>query len=311
MSDGYEYDVAFSFVNEDEPIVREVVVELGSRIKSFFYTDQEKQNAFKDGEMLLSEIYGKKSRAVAIFHRKGWEARPWTRIESTAIRNRAHDEGYEFVKMIKMDDTPRPQWLPRAQFFLGFERWGTNGVAAVLEALVEEQGGAPGEDSELDHAARYAADIAFQKLRDQKLNSEVGVKAADELFQELEEKSNKACKKISEQYADLRLEVKQSSFRTFTITGMNGRLEVIWTCRYANTLSVSNLEYRLSEWDDIEMEWTQRERKGFKVDIDRTGQYVWQSSEPPTKSLDPSTMATLLTSTYLNASRDIQARRNR
>ena len=73
MANGpFEYDVAFSFLSVDEPLVVQVKNEIGSRLCVFFYTDEEKRNAFKDGELLLKEIYGQKARSVVVFYRQGW-----------------------------------------------------------------------------------------------------------------------------------------------------------------------------------------------------------------------------------------------
>ena len=77
-----------------------------------------------------------------------WGESPWTRIEETAIRNRAFEHGYDFVKVIPLDDKPTvPKWLPRTQLWVGLKRWGIAGAASVIEARIEELGGEPHQET--------------------------------------------------------------------------------------------------------------------------------------------------------------------
>jgi hypothetical protein len=84
-------------------------------------------------------VFGQEARMVVVLYRGNWGQTPWTRIEETAIRNRAYNEGYDFVKFIPVDEPGSvPKWLPQNRLWIGLKRWGIAGAASVIEARVEE-----------------------------------------------------------------------------------------------------------------------------------------------------------------------------
>src|SRR3990172_9377256 len=151
----YKYDVAFSFLEEDEALAKELNDLLQDRVRTFLYSKKQDEIAGTDGEKIFNEVFGVQSRLVVVLYRKGWGQTPWTRIEETAIRNRAYEDGYDFVKFVPLDDPPTvPKWLPRTQLWVGFKRWGVVGTASVIEARIEELGGEPHEETVQERAAR-------------------------------------------------------------------------------------------------------------------------------------------------------------
>lgn len=74
--------------------------------------------------LTFNSVFGRETRSVVILYRKGWGESSWTRIEETAIRNRAHDEGYDFALFIPLDGNPTvPQWVPKNRLWIGLDRW--------------------------------------------------------------------------------------------------------------------------------------------------------------------------------------------
>src|SRR5690606_38182685 len=110
----FEYDVAFSFLASDEDLASRLNDLIKPRLTTFLYSKRQTEIAGADGEQRFNAIFGNEARTVVILYRKGWGETPWTRIEETAIRNRAYDEGYDFALFIPLD-TPAtvPPWLPR------------------------------------------------------------------------------------------------------------------------------------------------------------------------------------------------------
>ncbi|MCE5185880.1 MAG: hypothetical protein LLF76_07125 [Planctomycetaceae bacterium] len=177
----YKYDVAFSFLQEDENLAIEINNLLKDRVSTFIYTEEQKQVAGKDGETEFSRVFGAEARIVVVFYRERWGTTSWTRIEETAIRNRAYDHGYDFVLFIPLDTAPQvPKWLPRNRLWIGLERWGVEGAANVIEARVQEAGGEPKVETLADRAKRISEEVNFQKYKKAFLESEAGVKAATE-----------------------------------------------------------------------------------------------------------------------------------
>ena len=182
----YKYDVAFSFLSHDEALATELNDMLQDRLRTFLYSKKQGELAGTDGEKTFNAVFGHETRMVVVLYRSERGQTPWTRIEETAIRNRAFEEGYDFLKFIPLDEPPTvPKWLPRTQLWIGLKRWGVTGGASAIEARVEELGGEPHEETVTERAARLNRSLKFKEGRKQFLSSHQAVKAADNEFEAL------------------------------------------------------------------------------------------------------------------------------
>jgi hypothetical protein len=66
MPHEFEYDVAFSFLAQDESVATELNDALSEGVKTFLYSKQQEQLAGTDGEKTFSAVFGEKSRFVVI-----------------------------------------------------------------------------------------------------------------------------------------------------------------------------------------------------------------------------------------------------
>jgi hypothetical protein len=184
--DAFKYDIAFSFVKEDEGLATQINDLVQDRYRTFLYSKAQEQLAGTDGEKTFNAVFGKEARIVAVLLRPEWGNTAWTRIEETAIRNRAHDEGYDFTTFIVTEPkTPIPKWLPKTRIWYNLERFGPNGAAAALEARVQDRGGAAVEETLADRAARLQRARDFNEQREAFQRSYEGVKAAQEAHRRL------------------------------------------------------------------------------------------------------------------------------
>lgn len=171
----FKYDVAFSFLAEDEGLATEINDILEGRLSTFIYARRQGEIAGTNGEITFNRVFGSEARIVFVLYRKGWGETPWTRIEETAIRNRAFEEGYDFVMFAPLEKSPAvPQWLPKTQIWIGLDRWGVKGAAIAIESRVQEAGGSPREEILEVRAARLSREITKEKERKAFLNSEKG-----------------------------------------------------------------------------------------------------------------------------------------
>ena len=92
-------------------------------MKAFIYSEQQKVLAGRDGEQLFNAVFGEKARVVVILFRKEWGQTPFTRIEETAIKNRAFDYGYDFTGA-----HPPPTVVVRQS---GFQRHGCGSIRSL------------------------------------------------------------------------------------------------------------------------------------------------------------------------------------
>lgn len=186
MTDSFNYDVAFSFLAQDEPLATRLADRLGGRVRVFLYPRQQEAIAGTDGEQTFNRVFGEEARIVVVLYRAAWGQTPFTRIEETALRNRAFEQGYDFVLFIPIDPSPTvPAWLPKNRIWIGLERWGEHAAASVIEARVQETGDTPRQETAADSACRLARELAADRRRKQFQGSAAGVQAAEHEAQRL------------------------------------------------------------------------------------------------------------------------------
>lgn len=278
----FKYDVAFSFLEEDEDMAVHINNLLEGRLRTFLYSQKQDRVAGTDGEKTFNQVFEKEARIAVVLYRFGWGATSWTRIEETAIRNRAYDAGYDFVIFILLckEQVP-PQWLPKNRIWIGLERWGIEGAASVIEARVQESGGEPKEESIADKAHRLDREIKTEQERRKFLGSTEGVKAAKEemvmLFEKLKEFSNQ----ISSSTPSFKFTIDMND-RCCVIWAHGYSLSVSWQHQYLNTLNCSALWIQLFNgpisfknrhaWEEGE----EIDREEFQFDLNQFGERVWR-----------------------------------
>src|SRR5262249_1869524 len=184
--DAFKYDIAFSFVREDESLATQLNDLLQDRYRTFLYSKAQEQLVGTDGEKTFNSVFGEQARTVAVLLRPEWGRTPWTRIEETAIRNRAFSQGYDFATFIvTAPGTPTPDWLPKPRIWYDFKRFGLNGAAAVLGTRIQERGGAAVNETLADRAARLRRAQVFDQERQAFQRGYEGVEAAREAHRRL------------------------------------------------------------------------------------------------------------------------------
>lgn len=182
----FAYDVAFSFLGQDEPLAVALNERLSGRVRTFIYSDPDRQAllAGRDGEESFSRVFGTEARTVVVLYRQGWGERGFTAVEARAIRDRAFEYGYDFATFIPLDGIPViPPWLPKNRIWVGLERWGLDHAATVIEARVQEAGGTAHEESAADVAARVRREMEASNRRSAVLETATGVEAALQAFE--------------------------------------------------------------------------------------------------------------------------------
>lgn len=237
----YKYDVALSFLQCDEDLASSLNDLLKANFETFFYSEKQKELAGRDGEEKFSRAFGEEARIVVIFYREGWGTTPWTRIEETAIKNRAYDEGYDFTFFVAVEPKAQmPRWLKRTMLWFGMERWGLEGAAAAIESKIQEHGGEAHEETIEQRTKRQQEEIRLEQARKQFLNSEAGVMAAkaevNNLYSIIEGRASQLAFDIQTQRVgntdfDMQCERISAGFD--------------WRYNYANSLERSSLMVRL------------------------------------------------------------------
>ncbi|MEQ8693877.1 MAG: hypothetical protein RIC85_00920 [Gammaproteobacteria bacterium] len=241
----YKYDIALSFLAADESLATEIADLLQDRFNVFLYSRKQEEIAGRDGELAFNSVFERESRMVAVLYRESWGETPWTRIERTAIRNRAYDEGYDFLIFIPLDSPPGvPKWLPKTQLYVGLSRWGVNGAASVLEDRISQAGGSPRVEGVTERARRLARSKSFAAEREQ-FRTGAGISASDKEFEILEAELERIVTELKKTVPDVSFTTK-SVRNHLVIIGERVGCGIQWHRRFTNSLEESELE--ISFW---------------------------------------------------------------
>lgn len=242
----FKYDVAISFLQEDEALARELNDRLADRLTTFVYFDRQKELAGTDGEQTFNRVFGAESRIVVVLYRDHWGSTPWTRIEETAIRNRGYEEGYDFLTVIPLNSPPTvPKWLPKTRIWVGLDRWGADGAASVIEARVQETGGSPKQESPVEQAARLSRRKHDEEQRLALLNSEDSVDRANQEMAALFGHIEKIASEITSADGDVKLGCKRIERQKLDVYSWGYHIYVLWVYFYRNSLRDSRLNIYL------------------------------------------------------------------
>jgi len=175
----FKYDVAFSFLQEDEGLATQINDLLQDRYRTFLYSKAQEQLAGTDGVETFTAVFGGQARSVAVLFRERWGHTPWTRIEEIAIKNRVLEHGPDFVTFIMCaPGLKAPRWLPKTRIWLDLERFGFQSAAAVLAARIQEGGGDAVVETLEARAARLERAQKFKDEKEAYARSKDGVDAS-------------------------------------------------------------------------------------------------------------------------------------
>jgi hypothetical protein len=242
----FKYDVAFSFTQQDEELAYNIFKLLKERLNCFISSEEQKKLAGGDGEVLFNTVFSKETRIVVILHRDEYGNTKWTRIEETAIRNRGFDEGYDFVILIPLDKpVVPPKWLPKNRLWIGLDRWGIESAASVIEARVQEFGGAVKVESVADMVARTEKEIKEKRSREQLLESEEGLKVALDEVEKIKQFLKIHFEEIRNKTPDWHIRLRENKQRGINLISYGYFLTFHFHQQYANTLMDSFLYFAL------------------------------------------------------------------
>lgn len=300
----FKYEVAFSFLAEDEPIAIALGDKLMDRFTTFIYSKQQERLAGTDGEVAFGEVFGAEARIVVVLFRTGWGATSWTRVEETAIRNRAFRAGYDFTLFVQLvAGEEMPVWLPRATIWMGFERWGLDATAAVIERRITEAGGTPAVEGPVAKAARLQRERDFARRREAFLNSQHGINEARNhvalCIQAVEQLTQQM--RTIEPPLEVRVSKGRDGIAAFT---ERVSVSVCFQAQYANTLQGAGLAVKL--WsgairlDGFPSDATELRAWNFDFDMLASEVLVWRELNGDKRTLSSSALADFAIGTLLD-----------
>lgn len=176
----YIYEVGFSFLKQDEAIAYDLNDHMQDKLSTFIYSKKQEELGGTDGERKFNKVFYEECRVVVVLYRDGWGETPWTRIEETAIKNRAFDKGWDFLLFVNLDsNSSLPTWIPRTYIWLDYQRFKTEGAIAVIDQKVKETGGTSRQETIAEAAERLKRSRKAEKERALFLKSKEAVTVAN------------------------------------------------------------------------------------------------------------------------------------
>jgi hypothetical protein len=304
MAEGnFKYDVGFSFLAKDEVLAIQIGHLLEDRFSVFIYSEQQKELAGRDGETVLNRVFAKEARVVVVLYRQGWGETPWTRIEMTAIKNRAYNAGYDFTFFIPLDEPPvTPEWLPKTHMWLNLNRFGVGGAAEAIESKLVASGAIPSVQSAVDLARKLKADELRHTLRNSFLRSNEGVAAARAELHALFVKIDEFIREINAPDADgeissLYIEggspiLPDGPYRgRYTLQGLT--LVVAWSQQFANSLEYSALQITLWRGSPEARGNKPLRKKRYNAELSESERLAWREANGDSRFYTSQEMADL------------------
>jgi hypothetical protein len=165
------YDVAISFLSQDEPLAAELYSELRKNLLVFFSPKNQEQLAGTDGLVTFRQAFLSQSRLVVILYRSGWGETPWTGVEELAIKERLllGKGGRNWLLLVNLDSSPCPLWVPKHAIWLDYNKYSKD-LAGAIKLRVQELGGELTVETAVDKARRMTAIAAAEVERENKLS---------------------------------------------------------------------------------------------------------------------------------------------
>lgn len=158
-----DYDVAISFIAQDEGLANELRDALQPPLNVFVYSKRQEELSGKDGIEAFRTVFRDQAQLVVVLFRPPWGETPWTRVEKTAIEELCLDEGWEHLMLVRLEDAPVPKWVPKPHLYLDLRRFTLADLAGAIKARLVELG----VEIRIPSAAERAAAMARQEAFDE------------------------------------------------------------------------------------------------------------------------------------------------
>jgi hypothetical protein len=244
-SKSFEYQVAFSFLDPDEPLAKTLAERLRSGMKVFIYSERQLELAGKDGLETFAAVFRAGARVCVILHRTGWGQTKWTRVEETAIKERALESGWDFLLVVALDSSRPPVWLPSTKIWYGYERFGLEALAAVIDARVAEAGGETREETARERSARLETIEQAKEKRRILLRTELGVTLARQQLNELYGYIGEQVAAIQQEAPTLQINFRQRDRDVICVSTPGRSFTMGWSQQWGNSLDQASLFVRV------------------------------------------------------------------
>ncbi|MFL6385922.1 MAG: hypothetical protein ACJ71U_00410 [Terriglobales bacterium] len=283
-----KYDVAISFLSQDELIAAAIYEKLAGGLQVFFFPQNQKDLAGTDGMESMRKPFFDDSRVTVILFRDPWGKTPWTRVEETAIKEACLTYGWQRLFFIVLDrESALPIWLPQTHVRFNYSDFGLEQAVGAIKARVQENGGQHLPLTPMKRAEMFKEEERFRSDKS-RMNFGEGIERVLDnvrvLFQEIE----KHCIDINTQNSihikcgsDFR---ERNRLQTCVMTDGRVSMVIAWYQEFSNVLDNSALvisEYKgqLVVPGEVNRIYINQPRRlsetKYSPDLSRAREYGW------------------------------------
>jgi hypothetical protein len=275
----YDYDVAISFLKQDEALALRIRDDLAP-LKTFVYSKAQEELAGNDGVEAFRDVFRSRSRVALVLYRNGWGKTPWTRVEETAIKDFCLAEGWEhlfFARLERASDVPR--WVPDSYIYLDFETFGVSDLVGAVKAKCARLG--------VELRVPTASDEARKLARAERFKEETRA-ARDRSAAPFQEASRSLFAALDEAVAALASgtgwEIVKGHANVYVASARGISFQLLPRKLYANTCRESELLFRIfsgrlvtpdEEERGLRPSWPPTERISNSLALNRTEAFGW------------------------------------
>lgn len=271
----YKYDIAFAFLEKDEPFVEQFNDLLKDRFKIFLKSKKLELKDYLEQEIFLLDAFKKQSRCVVLFFRNKWGATPYTLIEEKAIRTRISEEGTERLFIIALDNPPVvPKYLSKAKIYNELVISGIKGTVDFIEEQVKSLGGGITEELPSNAKIEIKEEPNFEVENSKFLESVSGLEIAaielKKLFNALESEKNK----VTESDKNIFIDFQKDDYNCYLKCG-------VFSIRFylkgdkTNLQLDSPLYFEYQKQDETSEDQNILSVEEFHFEIKKIGVYGW------------------------------------
>lgn len=243
-----KYDVAISYLTQDEDLAFKIYTELGEIFRVFVYSQHQKELVGKGGVETLRDIFINRTNLIVILYKKGWGGTEWTGTEEKAVVDFGLKNQWRGILLVNLDGSNVPDWFPRAEIYLDYGKYQFDELIGIIKLRAQERGSEIKSVTAVEKAKMLEIRREFANRKKQFLHSEDGVNEASKEVRKLFEEIEKICTKINS--GTVRFDYKKKDDQTYYLKGFRQNdelgslgLEIIvqWVPQYRNTLDESKL----------------------------------------------------------------------
>lgn len=241
MKSEYEYDIAISFLSQDEPLALKLSERLSEQLRVFVYSKRQEDLAATDGLESFGTVFRSQAYLAVVLYRNGWGQTKWTRIEETAIKERVfNDDGWRSLFFVGLDKASTlPKWLHETYLRFDFEEYGLEQLVGAIKARLQEVGGTLKPLDVVQHAKLVEKKQVFYAEKKRLFNSPEGVQA---VRQEVADLFARITNKVEEIKSSTSIQIKAGSDNhQYVVKDERISVSVIWRLGRSNSLEHSSI----------------------------------------------------------------------